>query len=319
VTSHSIATATSQRLLDRRGEVRMARVLWILILCLSACGNLDTSEQATDVGGRAVPAVAPKIPQRNLPDLQTAVPVDEDFRSQFDRCDMDDVFRGINFPIRDNDEDILWNGCKSSPNKLDLLVQIPSSAAASKTIMYKSKLDLDLDGSWISCHDEQLGAECETSLMLPATSSTPCIVPEAPMDRCVPVDADRIAYIVLPGAGPAGSPSFEFRERTGLNIGDVGVVLSGDKIVPIIIADIGQFNKIGEGSIALHRALGFEYCQQRNETADCIRIRPAARIRSGVVTLLFTNSRPEGMTPDNIENLVRDRAMSLYQRTQSKR
>ncbi|SDD82892.1 chitosanase of glycosyl hydrolase group 75 [Cupriavidus sp. YR651] len=41
-------------------------------------------------------------------------------------------------------------------------------------------------------------------------------------------------------------------------MGDFGVVVANDKVIPVIVADIGPTNKIGEGSAALLSRLAKE-------------------------------------------------------------
>ena len=53
--------------------------------------------------------------------------------------------------------------------------------------------------------------------------------------------------------------------------------------VGIVFADTGPKTKIGEGSIALHRSLGFERVRPNGHILD-------AGIDSGVVTIVFPGS-----------------------------
>ncbi len=67
-----------------------------------------------------------------------------------------------------------------------------------------------------------------------------------------PVNSNATRYVVLPGGG--------WMKRHGLRLGDVGLacVAGWDKVVSVIVADTGPPDKLGEGSMALHRALGHE-------------------------------------------------------------
>lgn len=64
------------------------------------------------------------------------------------------------------------------------------------------------------------------------------------------LDSNTINFIVLPGG-------FE-KDFGGVHIGCLATVIYKDKIAHAIYADVGPSTKYGEGSIALHRALGFE-------------------------------------------------------------
>jgi hypothetical protein len=99
-------------------------------------------------------------------------------------------------------------------------------------IYYDSKLDLDSDGSKYAAQDKT--GQAETSLRYPDGRS---------------VDADQISYFVLPGG---------FYEKHGIKLGDLAAVIYGARVAFAIFGDTGPKSKIGEGSIALHRALGHE-------------------------------------------------------------
>ena len=132
------------------------------------------------------------------------------------------------------------HGCRDDPNAVRALRRLPDGAIA-----YTSKLAVDLDGSPFACGpDRGRMDQCPTSLMLPR-----------PGRREVPVNADAVPYVVIP---EAGSPDVrgEFARLTGVHVGDFGVVLARGYVVPVIVADTGPFAKLGEGSLALHRALG---------------------------------------------------------------
>jgi hypothetical protein len=74
------------------------------------------------------------------------------------------------------------------------------------------------------------------------------------------VDATKIPYIVLPP---------EFMEQFGVALGDLAVVINrkNGKSSPAIFADTGPRGKIGEGSIALARALGLDANPRRGGTS----------------------------------------------------
>ena len=89
--------------------------------------------------------------------------------------------------------------------------------------------------------------------------------------EAVPVDADVIPYVVIPEAGPPDVAG-EFTRLTGVKVGDFGVVIANGRTVPVIVADTGPFSKLGEGSLALHRALDHEQCVGRKDGQACARV-----------------------------------------------
>ena len=100
-------------------------------------------------------------------------------------------------------------------------------------IYYDSLLDLDSDGS-IYNTDDQTG-QSDTTLHQPDGS---------------PVDADAVPFFVLPGIG--------FYQKFGIKLGDIASVIYQDHVEFAVFVDHGPSKKLGEGSIALHRALGHE-------------------------------------------------------------
>ncbi len=90
------------------------------------------------------------------------------------------------------------------------------------------------------------------------------------------LNSNRLNFIVLP-------IGFNGRHGNTVPIGTLATVLYGDKVAHAVVADHGPPKKFGEGSIALHRAFGFE------------RVRPNGHIRDigidgGVTTLVYLNS-----------------------------
>jgi hypothetical protein len=111
-----------------------------------------------------------------------------------------------------------------------------------------------------------------------------------------PVNANRVPYIVL----PAG-----FAMLHGIQLGDVAAVLYRDRLAFAVFADVGPRGKIGEGSIQLHRELGFERVGKDGRIQD-------VGIAGDVVTVVFPGSG-DGTTrnPDRIREIGRARWLSL--------
>lgn len=139
-------------------------------------------------------------------------------------------------------------------------------------LFFQSDLDLDTDGKkdpgiiYESTHQSQTSIDQSGTIV--SSNSTP--------------------YFVLPGG---------FYGQFGIKIGDVAAVLYKDRIEFAVFADTGPKKKIGEGSIALHRTLGFERIRPNGHILD-------AGIDSDVVTLVFPgsgNGKPQ--TPDNIRQI----------------
>ncbi len=219
-------------------------------------------------------------------DLPAGEPIDETYRRQFGLCDETERFRGH-----------ATHGCRDDPNAVTALRRLPGGAIA-----YASKLAVDLDGSPFACGPGHGRTDrCPTSLMLPG-----------PGGREMPVDADAIPYVVIPEAGPADVRG-EFARLTGVAVGDFGVVIANGRVVPVIVADTGPYAKIGEGSLALHRALGREPCAHRGTDGACDRvIDPMESIGGGVTTILFPGTARQDLTPATIAATVRREGMRLW-------
>ena len=211
-------------------------------------------------------------------DLSAGQSLDEAYRQEFGLCDAKDRFRGHRV-----------HGCRNDPNAVTALRRLPDG-----TIAYVSKLAVDLDGSPFACSPAH-GAmdQCPTALMLPDGHGGE-----------VPVDADRIPYVVIPWEGPSDVEG-QFTALTGVKAGDFGYVVHDGVIVPVIVADTGPFEKLGEGSIALHRALGRELCAKRNTAGVCVRVvDPMESIQGDVVTVLFPGSARDDLTPATIARTI---------------
>lgn len=287
-----------------------AAIKLLLLLLMTACAV--ASDRVTTGGQEVAPPVVVTAVARSLPNFATATPVDDALRAQYERCDREDRFDDLAFPIKNPNGSTRWFGCRSDPSRLERFVMLPAKDGARQSVVWTSKLALDLDGSWIACNRAGITDQCGTTLMLPATATKPCVIPNEPTSRCVPVDADRVPYVVMPRSGPPGSRSSVFQDRTGIGVGDFGVVIvDGRPPVPVIVADTGPFYKVGEGSLALHRALGHDVCTAHNSTGECSATSQSG-IGRGVTTIIFPGTRRQGLTPDNIGDIVATTGAALH-------
>ena len=245
--------------------------------------------------------------------LARAVPVDEGLRAEYARCDASDMFKGQHFPINNAAGKTVWYSCHSDPNRLEALVRLARTPASNPAVIFTSKLGLDRDGSWIACNKRGVTDQCGTSLMLPARDRQPCNIRTAARSGCMPVNSDKVPYVVLPASGPHGAPASEFKDATGIQIGDFGVVVYNGKVMPVIVADASPYYKIGEGSMALHRALGSDPCGTRDQAGGCTATKHGVgSIGSGVTTIIFPSSRTSGLTLDTISSIVDQQGRALY-------
>ena len=129
-------------------------------------------------------------------------------------------------------------------------------------LYFESKLDLDTDGS--RYYQQDPSGQRETGTKMANGRS---------------LDADSINYFVLPG---------NFSVQHNIQKGDIAVVLYGSKVAYACFGDSGPETKLGEGSIALHRALGHETIHHHH-AADGGQLMNEG-IAAGVITIVFPGS-----------------------------
>lgn len=220
-------------------------------------------------------------------DFSRARQLDEAYRAEFGRCDRENIFRGVRMTG--------FRQCKNDPNRVRALLRFPNG-----TVFIQSKLGLDIDGSQKACKAPGLADQCATWFEWPGLPKPVRFV-----------DSDKYPFVVIPVAGLRGRDDREFRNKTGVDKSDLGVVIFKDKIVPVFVADGGPHNKLGEGSAALFRALGEDRCLRVGQEGHCERYRDAS-IEGDVLFFLFPGSRIEGLTPDNALERIREEALRRF-------
>jgi Fungal chitosanase of glycosyl hydrolase group 75 len=146
----------------------------------------------------------------------------------------------------------------------------------SGALYFDTVLNLDTDGSIYYAQDGQ--GQPQTSIENADGS---------------PVDADSVPYFVLPEHG--------FYQQFGIKLGDVAAVIYLDKIEFAVFADMYGHQhleeQLGEGSIALHRALGHETIIDGKLIDEAI--------AGNVITIVFPSSGVEcdAQTPDVIREI----------------
>jgi Fungal chitosanase of glycosyl hydrolase group 75 len=183
---------------------------------------------------------------------------------------------------------------QKDPNQCKALLAFPDAQ-----IFWSSKMAIDADGPAAgdgyrtgSQLDPDSGQD-DTTFHFPGTTDG--------------LPSEGLPYIVLPGGS--------FKKNTGLAVGDVAVVIFGDKITAAICGDVGPAKKIGEGSIRLHEALhppAPDPCSLRQPDGSCKPVLNAS-IEEDVLFFVFPDSGfGEELTPASLEALVKERAYSLF-------
>lgn len=146
-------------------------------------------------------------------------------------------------------------------------------------LVFVSDLDLDTDGKNDPAIHYESTHQAQTSI--------------DPSGKTV--NSNTVPFVVLPGG---------FGKEYGIHLGDIAAVIYRDKIEFAVFADTGPRTKIGEGSIALHRSLGFE----RVKNGRIVDV----GIDAGVVTIVFPGSGDgTAQTPEKVREIGRARFLAL--------
>jgi hypothetical protein len=140
-------------------------------------------------------------------------------------------------------------------SRVDFLATLPGGE-----LIFDSELQLDTDGSDVSVGDQF--HQDQTSYRYADGSS---------------INANKVPFFVLPQKS-------QWMTNLGIKLGDIGAVVYEDKLAFAVFADFGPQTKLGEGSVELHRRLGFE--RVKNNKIQDVGIGP------GVITIVFPGSGP---------------------------
>jgi Fungal chitosanase of glycosyl hydrolase group 75 len=295
-------------------------------ICFAAVFGLNTlAGQAADYA----PPEASKDLLKSI-DFSGATALDMDYHRQFLRCDGlaaggqgKDVFRG--FALHGHYR------CSTDPSRVKALLKLGNGA-----VLWESKMALDVDGSWAAWSGTKWKRPdgsiiettdlCGTSMKWKAYSGKDCDHPEAQ------IDSDKFPFVVMPAAGLKTITGTrhkqigrEFAAVTNLKIGDMGVVVYGDKWSPVFIADGGPFMRLGEGSARLFENLEQTRCKMWDSSGQrCIGPGNAAYpyrnfgVNNKVVFILFPNSKVADFTPKNAISVICKLAAEKMQLTGGK-
>ena len=121
-----------------------------------------------------------------------------------------------------------------------------------------------------------------------------------------------VPYIVLPQSRPRSNRPF----HPGLAVGDLAVVIYGNKIAPAICGDLGPYRLIGEASIRVHENLRQrgvpDPCKARDVHGNCLKILNEG-VAEDVLYFAFPNSAlGPRLTLRHAEKQIRDAALACY-------
>jgi hypothetical protein len=271
---------------------------------LSGC-NFSTAQD----DGSSSPTVTGNADQIAERAVASRLRILDDYTAQFQSCDRENVFNGRT--MRGNKRCRNPNPRTCDLNNLDGFYQIGAAA-----ISFSAELSVDVDGGYAPCAGEGGSTDlCPTTYRYRSLTSGDEALPDW---RETYVTSDLVPYVVIPydsllDGRPNDPQSREFRDRAGIQMGDVGVVVDRGNVVPVFVADGGPHNKIGEGSLALFDALGDTRCARRlaEDPRFCAQIKNYSLGRT-VEYIMFPGSAINGLTPSNTNELVSEKAMKLY-------
>jgi hypothetical protein len=199
--------------------------------------------------------------------FKSALAADAKFHTRFIECDRRDTCDG---------RPLLANKCNTDPNRNTAFLNLPGDI-----LFFDAKMAVDADGSELSKENPGKTDQPATSLRYP--------LPGKPS-----IDADKVPYIVLPGA--------DFEKPLSVELGDIALVVYKDHLAFAIVGDHGPKCKLGEGSIQLHEMLGQRGCVKRDTKGICL-IPANSGVAKDVLYFVFRGSRARifpGLTPENI-------------------
>ncbi len=176
-------------------------------------------------------------------------------------------------------------GCASDPARNTVLLKFPDSLASDGTplargpVFFDAKMAIDADGSTLSKLAERPN-QPETALRYPTTGTS--------------LDSEFVPYIVM----PLGN----FRQATGVALGDLAAVVKDGQVHFAIVGDLGPRTHLGEGSMALHALFGHLRCDAHDAGGHCMRFADVS-LDPPVLYFVFPDSRQlliEGLGPENI-------------------
>ena len=281
----------------------MLAARWIIGLALGCLGHGLMVGQA--MAYDPPPASQPLLNQVDLP---AATPLDEDYRLQFVACDRGlngvgrkDHFRGHSLWVPGKPPSKQYYLCSNDPSNVKALLRLKDGG-----ILLHSKMALDVDGSWAAWNDLP-GAtdQKETSYKWPGVADK--------HSRAAQLDPDRIPFVVMPMSGiqrltgsASGALGREFADKTGLRLGDMGVVIYRDKWTPVLVGDGGPFMRLGEGSSRIFESIGQSRCRQwSSDGLSCVGAGHGSYpyrnvgVGSDVLFILYPNSHVSDITPEN--------------------
>jgi len=186
--------------------------------------------------------------------------------------------------------------CSTDPNRNTVILQMPTD-----TVFFDAKMGLDTDGATFFGPGGDATHLPNTAWKLEGTS----------------IDSNAVPYFVV----PLGT----FRQGLGVKLGDVAMVIYRGQRSPAVVADLGPYGsvhagktyfRLGEGSIALHEALGHKLrkldASGKLIGVKDVSIQSVGKSAGPVLYFIFRNSEPKDLTRANLASKISEEAEKRF-------
>ncbi|MGZ8908130.1 MAG: hypothetical protein ACXW1U_20695 [Methylobacter sp.] len=180
--------------------------------------------------------------------------------------------------------------CSIEQNQVDFIKKFPDG-----TIVFRSKMVVDADGSPVSQSPNASPAD------QPHTSLT---YDTGPNDY---VSAEDVSFVVTPLSSTKFKTSF--KQDTNIKLGDLALVIKGERCSFGVVTDEGSAFRIGEASIKAHEELGNPQCKNPGEH-PCKKLKAGGNgvgIASGVTFILFPKTHPSPLTAATVSAVTAEK------------
>jgi N-acetylmuramoyl-L-alanine amidase/Fungal chitosanase of glycosyl hydrolase group 75 len=191
---------------------------------------------------------------------------------------------------------------KRDPSKCKALLQFPD-----RTVFWSAKLAVDADGA-SSAPGRPDGRQLDPGSGRGEITLT--------FSNGAFPSSEGHHYIVLPQGWTSSGKNNGQPFHPDLTLGDVAIVIYGNKITAAICGDLGPNRKIGEASIRVHEDFhppAPDPCKERHPRDKyCVRILNSSIDEDVLVFVFPGTSFAEGLTPSTIESKVKERAFARF-------
>jgi hypothetical protein len=202
------------------------------------------------------------------------------YKELFDECDKNNTFGGRRLPRLQGMRQL----CSNDPNSVKYIRRFSDG-----TVVLNAKMSVDADGSPVSA-----GPNAS-----PSDQPMTWLEFDRRSERHF-VNSEDVPYVVVPTDFARAGISFQ--RDTGLDQGDLALVIRGDKCSVGVVGDSGPYFRIGEASLRAHADLGNPQCAVSGQY-PCRKLVAGGTGRSiptDVTYILFPGTRPKPLLSQTV-------------------